>query len=284
MKKLLCIILFAFAFCLPAFGQFNDSEKMFGQMLNLGHWSTDGLVFLWRGIEAGNAVDESFGGNHGTITGATWAGDGLDFAAASDNDVTISNFRFPDDNGDLTLIFDITPRTTGENSSAYWMLPTDFAFYLHWNNEGLTWNRNYTGDNGRWRTANDLGLIGSRNTVVLTHSGTDLPRVYINGVFVIALPEILAPTGTADTINNKDMLIGTNTTRTRDWDGVMHGISVYNHVLSVTEIMQLSINPDLPMEQPPIWLLFSPAPDIGSLQWILDGGIGPSPLKGSVVR
>ena len=258
MKKLLCIILFAFAFCLPAFGQFNDSEKMFGQMLNLGHWSTDGLVFLWRGIEAGNAVDESFGGNHGTITGPIWAGDGLDFAAASDNDVTISNFRFPNDRGDLTLIFDITPRTTGESASAYWMLPTDFSFYLHWNNEGLTWNRNYSGDNGRWRTGNDLGLIGSRNTVVLTHTGTALPRVYINGVFVIALPEILAPTGTADTINNKDMLIGTNTTRTRDWDGVMHGISVYNHVLSVTEIMQLSINPDLPMQQEPIWLMFAP--------------------------
>ncbi len=174
------------------------------------------------------------------------------------NDVTISNFRFPNDRGDLTLIFDITPRTTGESASAYWMLPTDFSFYLHWNNEGLTWNRNYSGDNGRWRTGNDLGLIGSRNTVVLTHTGTALPRVYINGVFVIALPEILAPTGTADTINNKDMLIGTNTTRTRDWDGVMHGISVYNHVLSVTEIMQLSINPDLPMQQEPIWLMFAP--------------------------
>ncbi len=76
MKKLLCIILlFLFLTATVGQAQFNDSEPMFGQMLNLGHWSTDGLVFMWRGIEAGNFVDESLSRNHGTISGVTtWSG------------------------------------------------------------------------------------------------------------------------------------------------------------------------------------------------------------------
>ena len=52
MKKLLLIILLLL--CLTAnVGQSQlISAKMFGQQLNLGHWSTDGLVFFWRGIES----------------------------------------------------------------------------------------------------------------------------------------------------------------------------------------------------------------------------------------
>ncbi len=229
------------------------TSRFFGQQLRSGHWSTEGLVFYWRGIPAGNVVDESFYGNDGTITGATWVGDGLDFAVASGNDVIIPNFSFPNDTGDLTLIFDVNPRTDGEADNGYWIMATDFAMYLLWNINGLEINRTDTGDNGRWRTGNDLGLIGSRNTLVITHTGTALPRIYINGIFEETLPEILTPTGTADTIHNTTMMLGSNPGNSRDWDGTMYRVSVYNRVLSASEILDLEINPDLPMQEDPVW-------------------------------
>ena len=91
MKKLL-IILFVLCLCVSAFGQFIPI-KMFGQQPS-GQYA-EGLVCIWRGIEAGNAVDESPYGNHGTITGPTWQGGGLLFDGATDK-VTVPLIKFPD--------------------------------------------------------------------------------------------------------------------------------------------------------------------------------------------
>ena len=65
MKKLF-IILLVLCFCISTFGQFIPL-KMFGQLPS-GHFA-DGLVFYWRGIQAGDVVDESFSRLHGTFNG-----------------------------------------------------------------------------------------------------------------------------------------------------------------------------------------------------------------------
>ncbi len=279
MKKLLLIILLML--CLTANvgqAQFNDSEKMFGQMLNLGHWSTDGLVFYWRGIEAGNAVDESFYRNHGTITGATWAGQGLTFAGGTD---------------DITVSGQIIPSLTNFTVSIWFNVPSVDASvdYL-----GFSQGENLV-DDLRLYTNTDLGtangeirlftrgvgevLVGpSIRGVGLTHlavtrNGTTFD-LYVNGVFN-------ATGESADNIG-PDLIFGGGGFGTYSFVGQIEVPIIYTRALSASEIQQLYINRGLPMQDDPIWLMYSPPAVGGSLQWILDGGIGPSPLKGSVVR
>ncbi|HEB26579.1 MAG TPA: hypothetical protein ENI05_02215 [Porticoccus sp.] len=289
MKKLLLIILLLL--CLTAnVGQSQlISAKMFGQQLNLGHWSTDGLVFFWRGIEARDAVDESFFRNHGTITGATWVGDGLDFNGAA-NEVALSQNAVMQQPMPMTLVSRIKPTlgnvgcvvaNDGNGSGKY----TGLVIFI--NADGKV--QALIGDNGGASSVNRKSFMtttatltdGEEATVVAVFNSLSSIDIYINGV-----SQAVTSSGTGASLgySNTGGQIGLY-----DWQsalpytGVIFCASIYNRGLSASEIQALFINPNLPMQQDPIWLLFSPA--VGSLQWIIDGGhIGPSPLKGSVVR
>ncbi len=282
MKKLLCIILFLlFLTANVGQAQFNDSEPMFGQQLNLGHWSTDGLVFLWRGIEAGNAVDESPYHNDGTITGAVWAGGGLSFDGTDDVITMALPATFVADNP-VTVIISAKQTTSDTeclvNIQAAAGDPGQILLcYLNGGNRCRTSQASIGSRNQASVTTINTNVW---NQYTLTHPGTNTRGdIYVNGVLANGTPvDVLSNFGA------NEFTIGAGFSATFDFTGDIAYCYVYGRVLSANEIQQLYINPNLPMQQQPIWLLFSPVPDVGSLQWILGGGIGPSPLKGSVVK
>ncbi len=289
MKKLLLVILlFLLLTANIGHAQFNDSEPMFGEQLNLGHWSTDGLVGYWRFIEAGNLVDESLFGNDGVITGATGVGDGLSFNGASDVvDIGGANFRSQDSQG--TIIARIRRDATATGiiyaSSDEGTVNHFIDFFSDSSNSGtLTIGQNNGGATDQVRSTTPL-LNDVWYTVAVTSDGS-VWALYIDG-----LPEsLITVTGSnsgnwfADVAGRDNSRIGvlTRTSSAAWWPGDISYFSIYNRALSASEIQALYINPNRPIQQDPIWLLFSPT--IGGFINILDSGIGPSIFGGSVVR
>ncbi len=236
------------------------TTKMFGQQLNLGHWSTDGLAFYWRGIPAGNVVDESPYGNHGTITGATWVGNGLLFNGVANDLVNCGTNDSLNLTGNFTIIVRAAPGdiTLNDNTIIGRSGPTHWWMLM--NGAG--------GDNGRialflsgsklhsiqcW-TAND-----QQRTIAVTHNGS-LVTFYRDGVFLSSAASSNASSAAGATtyigIDPRDAVgLGFN--------GSIEYIWIYNRVLSASEIQQLYINPELPIQQDPVWSLFTPAAAAG---------------------
>ncbi len=286
MKKILIIIILLL--CLTANigqAQFNDSEPMFGEQLNLGHFSTDGLVGFWRFIEAGNLVDESLSGNDGTITGATWVGGGLSFNGSTQYVDLLPSTDF----GNLPANdFTIITRVKLVGSQQWGTL------FSLWDNTGLLLRAKQTDQalqlsinlsiaSASYLTSNDTLVRDIWHTITIVWNTTTKEAVfYIDGIE----PSMSTQTQGSGTYTQTGFgLIGRlrDDIASQDFNGLMSDMIIYNRALSASEIQALYINPNLPMQQEPIWLFFSP--DVGSLQWIIDGGhIGPSPLKGSVVR
>lgn len=264
MKKLLCIILlFLLLTANVGQAQFNDTEPMFGQLLNFGHWSTDGLVFYWRGIRDKNVIDESLYRNHGTITGATWAGDRLSFDGSNDY-VEVPELGSALDGKFLTVIAKVRGVSLGN------LYPRiidrvyngQFSFYVSLNaGTEITY---------ALATAGNSTDKGSRGVFVeffedvwtiiaLTWDGVTV-RMYQDGVETYAvvggvdgiLSGPLVPSSAIMTIG--DRTDGTN----RKWSGDISHVSIYNRALSASEISEITLNLDLPMQQEPIWLMYSP--------------------------
>ncbi len=257
MKKFFWVILFLLLLTANVGqAQFNDTEPMFGQMLNLGHWSTDGLVFYWRGIEAGNAPDESFYHNDGTLVGPpTWVGDGLSFNGSSDY-VDLGNDDSTDVDGSrsITVSFWMKPAVTMDSSSgridiftrwSKWWMIYDFV-------EGtLSWVFTSTGSGPDYTTTFDAGRWYH---IAGTKDGNNNKIIYIDGVAV------LSEISTAGAYLGTDpVYIGNSSRNAFYFNGIITDAMIYNRALTASEIAALYINPDLPMQQEPIWLMYSPA-------------------------
>lgn len=265
MKKLLCIILlFLFLTANVGQAQFNDSEPIFGQMLNLGHWSTDGLVFYWRGIDAGNLVDESFYGNHATFgAGAaspTWVGgslyfDGGDYAVAASPTPVSGSFtviaiaKVTDTSAQRTII--------GTRSNN--------AFQLRFTTGGGSIGA-LVGNGVDWLDSTCLITF----TVVLDHwyhiaytvNSTGY-RAYLDGVYKTS--EAWAADTPLLMGSSNNLAIGARREPAPDelLVGNIAYVAIYNRVLSDNAIAELYINPGLPMQHEPIWLMYSPAAPSG---------------------
>ncbi len=280
MKKLLCIVLFLLLLTANVGqAQFNDTEPMFGQMLNLGHWATDGLVFYWRGIEAGEAVDESFLGNDGTITSTSWVGNGLDFDGAnslvncgagaslanlwvSGGTLSVRLFAESYGEGDNGRIL---AKSTLSNARNGWALQSRAT------NSGIAFLIAREADAGiseRWLASMSLNAW---HTIIVTYRIADnVAHIYIDGVEVAENHD----TDTAIATDDDAALpfcIGNLPNQERTFDGIIADVKLYNRILSASEVLDLYINPDLPMQNQPIWLMFSP-PAVGD--FIRNIGIG----------
>ncbi len=268
MKKLLCIILFLLTANVGQ-AQFNDSEPTFGQMLNLGHWATDGLVFYWRGIEAGEAVDKSLYRNHGAITGATWVGDGLFFDGSNNDVVDLGSDSLIPSTDDWTFHAIIRPDASSDQD-------TLFSQYLSGVGNGRILIQQ-SDDSGPITISIFLGsdpalgsiFVNPTTAVVagMTYHVTFTRRyrtfsVYINGVFENSTTEAgtrqILQTGNVLGIRSGSNPYNGNYDTSTRWNGLMSDIKIYNRALSDSEIQALYINPGLPMQQQPIWLMYSP--------------------------
>ncbi len=221
--------------------------RMFGQQLNLGHWSTDGLAFLWRGIPAGNVVDESFFKNHGTITGATWIGNGLKFDGV-DTIVNTPSFNL---GSTLTIVVEVRLdiSLSGNMDVCYKRSGTSLIdFWLVW--ESSQKIRLYVGGSGgsNFALSTTVFEVGETYQVVGVYDGTDT-KIYINGKWEDDAPIPLAPDG-----GLTPMYFGQGFDVNRFLDGGISHVIIYNRALAASEIQALSINPDLPIKQDPVWL------------------------------
>ncbi len=213
----------------------------FGSQRTDPHWSTKGLVFYSQFKPAGKLIDESPYGNHGTITGATWTGDGLDFDGTGDfilfaNSMSLTEFtfviRFNAD--DLTARSLIGDHTDNDN----------YAFLLNATTVRLRTTTTYN------FTVPTM-LTGTWYTICYTRDSTNRIRCYLDavesstGLIVNAVPFSLTAIGDA-------------TAGAEDFDGRMSDVKIYNRALSASEIQALYINPDLPMKQDTSWMGFVP--------------------------
>ncbi len=265
MKKLLCIIVLLL--CLTAnVGQAQFvSTGTFGELLNFGHWSTDGLVFYWRGIEAGEVVDESFFRNHGVITGATWVGEGLLFDAIGEG-VDIPHNGIFVSSPDITVFMVVKKLSTSVGFTNIWGIN---KFGTTASGDLNAWTLHLTEGGSDDHFAFTVRIAGSELVIA---SATDLPlNVWVTIAGVRSGGDmIIYRNGVQDNIStgnstaaisdgaNYDVHIGRSHTNTLTPDILVATAGFYNRALSASEILDLYINPDLPMQQDPIWLLFSP--------------------------
>ncbi len=228
--------------------------KMFGQQLNFGHWSTDGLVFLWRGIEAGNAVDESLYRNDGTITGAEWVGDGLRFDGA--DFIDIGNTMFAGF-AQVSVVMRLKLDTLANNDALVggWGNGASTRVLVRLFGAGDLQFFTVTGG----QIGGDTGInlsTGVWMQVAVVYDGTTM-TAYRDGV---AGPTTFAQTGNINVATDDPVYIGNDLGGSGNGiDGQISDYSIYNRALPTWQIEELTINPDLPMQQDPIWLRYSQA-------------------------
>ncbi len=307
MKKLL-IILFVLCLCVSAFGQFIP-VKMFGQQPS-GPFA-DGLVFYFRGIEAGNVVDESLYKNHGTlIATAHFVGEGVDFDGNSD----YIDFGDPDaltfGDGSSDTPFTIVGRVFLRDATDFPILDKlkdvgagEAEYYFGTNgSDGLRFNifdnvvsARIARDSSATFTARQNTWICFAGTYDGSGSNTGI-KLYADGL-LLADTDNNAGAYTAmenlsiSAITGATLLDGGSATF---GNGIMSHLIVYRRRLSAGEIAELSRNPDLPMQEEPIWQLFSPAaPAAGQvilitkaeqeyglmLPWLMSEWLYPNPIQ-----
>lgn len=243
--------------------------RSLGQPLNLGHWSTDGLVFYWRGIPDEKALDESLLRNHGTIVGPTWVADGLYFDGNS------QYVSLPFSIAALPITVGVWVKAEDDNPVA-----SQYFFYFGDSESGSSWYSLSFGTDGTLRIwSRDTGASftstvdyadGQWHFVVgqFIDDGTNrIVRLYVDGQFLGS-----ASSGNASEVGTYDTLaIGMvrDDSPSGPFAGWMRNVSVYTRALFASEIQQLYMNPDLPMQKEPVWLAsFVAAPPVTGLTGI----------------
>lgn len=224
-----------------------NKKPYFGQPLNFGHWSTDGLIGYWPFVEAGNLVDFSLDRNDGVITGAIWVGDGLFFDGSGDY---------------VDGTFKHAPLATQANTFIIrmrWPFPgTSRVMYeaKDANNDQIIMVNQSSVSNllNIQRFSNDssfvfgIPLLGEETvTLACVYSGTGstYSQVYLNGVPQTDVGgSSFGITGSAN-----QWRLGRRFADTHDVTGDVYDVKVYNRALSASEIQQLYVNPDLPLHQ-----------------------------------
>lgn len=230
--------------------------------LRKGHWSTKGLVFYSPFKKATNLVDYSPYRNHGTIVGAEWVGEGLNF----DSDYV--------DLGPTPLLPSIDDWTFQAvvNSSLNSDIDVFFSQYLAGVGNGRV-NIEQTNDTGPWTFRIFLGSDPSLGSVVL-NSTTQIVvgveynlmitrkfrtfSIYVNGILENSITEA----ATRQILQAGNLLGGRTSTSPYNgnlntsafWHGSISDVKVYNLALSESEIQALCIKPDLPMARDISWM------------------------------
>jgi len=229
---------------------------MFGQIPS-GQFA-DGLVFLWRGIEADEAVDESYYGNHGTINGLTW-GDGLVFPRVNNANVSIPPFQAYNYNWPgITMIIRMscTMAAGGEHTLAsnYSVSTGAFIFRIEPATKTLEFIAVQENNSDRVLNATDLIMTTNKiHIVAFTIRENDFMRCYVDGVEssntttfgIWDRSPILVPLEIGDTRH----------TAADPFGGTIYEVLWYNRQLSASEIEALYLDSDLPMPQEPIYVL-----------------------------
>lgn len=203
----------------------------------LTHPLARGLVGYWLHNEGSGLItnDVSGNGSYGTITGATWAGDGLSFPSSGDK-------------VDIPAIAITGPRTYlikhKTISSTTWVIPFGSAdSFVGWLNTGLI---RYEDSNGFDASLSvTRPAVGSPLFWALSDDGTNY-TFYNNGV---SLGSAASPGGTFTFSELGDTFGGGF-----DYAGTMEMLMVYNRALLAEEILRLFRDPYILFRQDPLAL------------------------------
>ncbi len=220
----------------------------FGSLRTDPHWSTKGLVFYPQFKPAGKLIDESPYKNHGVITGATWVGDGLFFSGTSGKYVNLGNPSHLELYSDFTVIVAYRDITGTYNmlcskmdggghpiQITYWSSNTKFRV---------------DGNDSTDAAFNTAEVDGNSSSGVIAVTVSDsLVSLYVDGRF----GDSVAITGGLRSRPSYNWYLGARNAGDAQITGTITGASIYNRILSASEIQQLTINADLPMQQYPAW-------------------------------
>ncbi|MCK5176526.1 MAG: DUF2341 domain-containing protein, partial [Candidatus Aenigmarchaeota archaeon] len=199
-------------------------------------WSDTGAVGIWHMAEgAGDYIYDSSGnGNTGTITGADWVANGLDFITA--NDYVDCGVSPAGGLSELTVLTRIKPinSTTHmviEDGSAY----NTNAFYINLNNgkpEVEIFVTNYN-----TRTSTDTISLTEYTDIALRWKSGEAIQLYLNGVEDTNTAVGHIQTGVLKT-GDENLTFGGRppTPVTNDYNGLMAYTKIYNRALFAEEI------------------------------------------------
>lgn len=236
--------------------------KIFGQQLNLGHWSTDGLAFYWRAIPAGQAVDESWSRNHGTLVGSpTWAGQALNLDGASQY-VTLPAATILTPPYTLLVWFRLDLLASGGGGQGEACLVAfcnanvnDFVL-LRVDDDDDKVDFSVRQEGGTTRVATTTNTVPALTwgmAAAVAHS-TSSRDVYYNATGKGSDGNAAAPVGlNTSLLGARDLGGGV----ANHLDGQIAQVLFYDRALSFNELQSLDINPDLPVQREPIWLMYS---------------------------
>lgn len=216
----------------------------------------------------GDTIHDAGAGKHdGTLSNVSWVigGNPRNPGYALDYNGTTS-FTSLGNPSQLTNIFAgggtilawIFPRGWGENSLGRIVnkasgVVAENGFYFIVDNvplgssASLRFGRGHSGTSGFWNTPlNSLSLNNWWRVGVAYNDDSTLndPVMYINGRSQ-TVTQFTAPAGTPSTDIAQDMLIGNHST-TRTFDGMIAGVTLYNHILTAAEFAldyQISLAP-----------------------------------------
>lgn len=202
--------------------------------LNRSHPLAKGLVGCWVFNECtGETVfDLSGNGNNGTITGADWCADGLDF---SNDYISIPSLDFNANTKDYTLVISFSR----DKSTTYEYLfdqrdANDDGFNLRFVN-GYIWSQLNGYDAKSSSTITDTNTHQAAASMDRDGNG----QIYIDGV----------ADGTSVALNSEAMsitsglCIGKSTFEPDFFDGQIYYAYIYNRALAASEVAELNADP-----------------------------------------
>lgn len=229
-----------------------------GSPLNPFQELTKGLVFYWRGIQAGEVVDESyFRRNMTLINSPTWQGEGLHFDESSSQRADLADPILTA--APLTFIcwfkVDTLPSASpvesqylmdiGEASSVdSFQLSIQTDDKIHFTATRSTFSSA--------TTSNTISLNTWHMAVGVTANSASR-FAFLDGV---KSAEDTGDRTPLDLVRFSIAARKQNAPYDHFLDGVIRQIIIYDRVLSDAELTALFINPDLPMQQYPAWMGF----------------------------
>ena len=232
----------------------------FGSLRKDPHWSTKRLVFDSQFKPAGKLIDETANKNDGIITGATWQGQGLNFNDSFDvvnfGDVALFDLRLDS----LTVEVWFTGNTTSGEV------------------QGLVCKSKFAAANDRWAMTFDGGTVLAQIQIPGINTNSPISETaYIDGGLHQAVgvwdragdmvlhmdgssakgtPIDISSAAALDLDSTYDVLIGSYNESTgigprvnTNFHGEIVSVRIWRRALSIREILELYINPDLPMQQ-----------------------------------
>lgn len=223
----------------------NNQKPWLGMQLNRKHPLAKGLVGCWIFNEkTGSTVfDLSNNNNNGTINGADWVADGLDFIAANNDYILTGNVETDYTNG-ITVITEInTDNLDGNHDMVSHRGGVTNGNYLLRTNGSLLTFGYY--DSAWFYSASAIPLsINEDVSLACVYDGTNTV-MYNNSV-----PELNSFAHTMYSLNQPIVIGIHGGLSVQEYDGLIKHVYIYNRTLSASEIAWLNREPYAMFQQP----------------------------------